>query len=577
MKKINKILIANRGEIACRLIAVYKSMAIKTVAVFSEADKDALHVKAADEAVAIGAGPSQESYLNIKKIIEVAKKLKVDAIHPGYGFLSERHEFAEAVVAAKIIWIGPEAKTIAKMGNKIAAKKIAEAANVPTLAWALLKEGWTAKDLASAASKIGFPLLLKAAAGGGGRGMRLVESATQLDQQAESAMREAKAAFGSAEIFLEKYSPKSKHIEVQVLGDQHGNVFILGERDCSSQRRHQKVIEEASAASISDKTRKSLATAAKNLALKVNYQNAGTCEFLVDDKEAIFFLEMNTRLQVEHPVTEKVWKVNLPELQVRVAQGENLKSQLSKLEPHGHAIEVRVYAEDPDKNFMPSPGKISDLFFANHLKNIRVDCGYQTNSEVPIFYDAMIAKVIAWGADRETARLLLIEALEASRLTGIKNNLAYLIKILKHPTFQKAQVTTKFLTEEFLTTATTSAETSSQTTEAMQSITPWQHFANPQRFKIKQPTQTAAASNQGSLAVVFQPEIPLKADYPGKVLKVLVKNGEQVEPGQVLVVCESMKMEFNYSAVAKAKIKTVKVKVDQVISAGTELIHWESK
>lgn len=579
--KITKVLIANRGEIACRVIAACRSLGIKTVAVYSEADAGARHTRLADEAVPIGPGPAPESYLKVDALLEACRKTGAEAIHPGYGFLSERSHFAKAVVDAGLIWIGPSAEVIDLMGNKIAAKLAAEKAKVPTLAWALLKEGWTASDLHAAAKKVGFPLLLKAAAGGGGRGMRRVDAEKEIDEKAESAVREATGAFGSGEIFLEAYCEASRHVEVQVLGDTAGNVIALGERECSVQRRHQKVIEEAPAPSLSDKTRKALWAAGVNLAKAVGYVNAGTCEFLVDKNENFYFLEMNTRLQVEHPVTELVWGVDLPALQLKIAQGEKLPKE--GYTPRGHAIEVRLYAEDPAKGFMPSPGKLTAFKYPT-LPYLRVDTGYEKGSEVPIYYDAMLAKVIAWGMDREQARHTLLQGLKDTLVSGVAWNGPYLTDILNHKRFVDGAVTTAFLAEDFgawkgVTRSEAPDEEQTASSAPLAPISPWDVYGEG-GGKLRAIRKKSAANRGAAAAASLHQSAgvdgPLVAEHPGKVLKVHVTSGQQVDEGQVLVVCESMKMEFSYSAPFATKVRSVLVKEGQVISAGTTLVEWES-
>ncbi|MGE4233732.1 MAG: biotin carboxylase N-terminal domain-containing protein [Bacteriovoracia bacterium] len=578
MEKIKKILVANRGEIACRIFSTCRALGIKTVAVYSDADKNAKHVRIADEAYLIGPGPVSESYLVADKIIEVAKKAKASAIHPGYGLLSERSFFAEKVQKAGLIWIGPNPKAIELLGNKIAAKKIAEKAKVPTLKWSQLTSGWREKDLQLAAKKVGFPLLLKAAAGGGGRGMRLVLKSSELLEKAQAAVREAEGSFGSGEIFLESYCEKARHIEVQVLGDQKGNVFIFGERECSAQRRHQKVIEEAPAANLSEKTRKSLWAAAKRLAQEVKYSNAGTCEFLVDFKENFYFLEMNTRLQVEHPVTELVWGIDLVSLQIRVAQGENLQKELTHVtEPRGHAIEARLCAEDASNGFMPSPGVLDQVSFAQET-GIRVDTGYETKDEIPPFYDSMFAKMISWSMTREEARTKLLFALSRSTVVPIHWNKQYLIDILAHKKFIDSTVYTKFLEEAFKNwkpaTANESIETElKEKIESPKILSAFEYFGDETIRNLSKKTRKQG-SNQ-SLSDL--PTGPLVSQYPGKVLKVLVKPGQRVSKGEVLVVCESMKMEFSYSAPFETKLKTVLVQEGQMIPAGKLLVEWEEK
>lgn len=582
--RIKKILIANRGEIACRLIAACNCMGIKTVAVYSEADEKALHVQLADEAYLLGAGPPAESYLKTEKIISIAKKTKVDAIHPGYGFLSENATFAEAVEAAKITWIGPSPEVIRKMGNKIAAKKAAEKAKVPTLPWAILKDK---SQLLGVAKKIGFPLLLKAAAGGGGRGMRVVEHPDLLLEKAESAMREAKGAFGSDELFLEKYCPKARHIEVQILGDNFGSVVSLGERECTLQRRHQKIIEEAPSPSITQKTREAIQKAAVQLATAVGYTNAGTCEFLLDlasNDEKFYFLEVNTRLQVEHPVTEMVWGVDLPCLQIEMASGAKLSSLLpDTLNARGHAIEARLYAEDPANGFMPSSGQLQKLHFGAMLfPGVRIDTGYTEGDSVPIFYDAMLAKVISWGSTREQATRKLIHTLSQIQIEGVVTNLDYLKQILSDKHFLEAKFYTKFLEQDFKFEAPRKSKVMGKPAPTVPAKTPWEYFSDsggsfgPGRGGLNSNQKntyykTDEQSKSHGLNLNF-----LEAEYPGRILSVSVTRGQAVEKGDVVLVCESMKMEFSYSAPITTKVKNVKVKAGDVVSVGAVLIEWEA-
>jgi len=579
---IKRLMVANRGEIARRVFASAKNLGIETLAVYSEADSEMSFVKEADRSVMIGPGPAAESYLSIKKILEVAKSEKVDAIHPGYGFLSERAEFAKAVIDAGIQWLGPSPRVIELMGNKVAAKKAAESAGVPTLPWAILAEGWTAATLKASAKKVGFPLLLKAAAGGGGRGMRLVHGEGELLEKAESAAREALGSFGSGEIFLERYLAASKHIEVQVLGDRFGKVIALGERDCSSQRRHQKVIEEAPAPNLLQKTREALCKAAVDLAASVNYESAGTCEFLVDESGNIYFLEMNTRLQVEHPVTELVWSVDLVAAQIQIAQGKTLREiipHVDNLSARGHAIELRVYAEDPAKGFMPQPGELGEVRWPSG-PFVRVDQGFESGSTVSIFYDAMLGKVIAWGMIREQARTRVLRAICETEIEKVRWNGDYLRDILEHEDFIDGNVTTQFLGEKFANwkpSPRTKSDQKKVTTarsnpnaDAAQS--PWIVYGDATVAATKRYSKAGV----GVAATVGVVGGPLCSEYPGKVLKVNVKAGDLVAEGQALIVCESMKMEFTYAAPAKAKVANVNVKTGMVIAAGAVLIEWET-
>jgi len=439
------VLIANRGEIACRIIRTLKEMGLRSVAVYSEADKDAPHVKLADDAVYIGASPAAESYLKIDAIIEAAISSEVEAIHPGYGFLSENAAFASACKKAGLTFIGPSAKAITLMGDKAAAKRHMIKAGVPVLPGyqdakqddaALIKE----------AKRIGFPLMVKAAAGGGGRGMRLVMRAADLSNALSAARAEALSAFGSDTLILERALMGPRHVEVQVFGDTYGNIIHLGERDCSVQRRHQKVLEEAPCPVMTDALRARMGEAAVQAARSVDYVGAGTVEFLLDEKGEFFFLEMNTRLQVEHPVTELVVGLDLVALQIQVAQGQSLGLTQADVQMTGHAIEARLYAEDPAKDFLPATGRIAHLVFP---KGVRVDSGVAAGSDVSPFYDPMIAKLIASGPDRETARRKLVAALEQMVLFGVPTNRQFLIEALNAETFVSGEATTAFINEVF--------------------------------------------------------------------------------------------------------------------------------
>lgn len=428
---MKRLLIANRGEIACRIIRTCKRLNIETVAIASEADLHAKHVREADYAVVIGDAAAKESYLNIEKIIEVAKQYHVDAVHPGYGFLSENPQFAEALSHAGIIFIGPSPQAIQAMGSKSEAKAIAEKVGVPTIPGYRGIEQDEA-HLYQQAQQIGFPLLIKATYGGGGKGMRRVDTPEAFRAALASCQREALAAFGNADVMLEKYLDKPRHIEVQVFGDQQGQVLALAERDCSLQRRHQKIIEEAPGFNLSTDLRAKLAEAAIKIAKEVSYVGAGTVEFLIDVQGNFYFLEMNTRLQVEHPVTEMVLGVDLVEWQIRVAQGESLPLTASEIQPQGHAIEARLYAEDPENQFLPSTGQIEKLVIPSYSQ-VRLDAGVETGDTVSVFYDPMIAKVIVWGDNRSKALKMLQEVLEHTRVQGVKTNLTFLKQLLFMP------------------------------------------------------------------------------------------------------------------------------------------------
>jgi 3-methylcrotonyl-CoA carboxylase alpha subunit len=443
IQSIKKILIANRGEIACRVIRTCQRLGIETIAVTSTADQDLPHVKLAEQAVVIGGANAKDSYLNIAKIVEVAKQYHVDAVHPGYGFLSENADFADALKAVGICFIGPNPPAIRAMGSKSEAKAIAEQVLVPVIN-GYRGDNQELSHLLEKATLIGFPLLIKATHGGGGKGMRLVSQLSDFAAALESCQREAQSAFGNAVVMLEKYIENPRHIELQVFGDAHGNVVALAERDCSLQRRHQKIIEEAPALGLSEVLREKLTAAAIAVAKKVHYQGAGTVEFLIDASENYYFLEMNTRLQVEHPVTEEILGLDLVEWQIRVAMGEVLPLTQKQITPRGHAIEVRLYAEDPDTEFLPSTGSLT-LFSAPILPGCRVDAGYETGNQVSIYYDPMIAKIIVKGDNRLATIQQLERALMQLQVHGVKTNQKFLLQLLRHPSVRQSHPDVGFI------------------------------------------------------------------------------------------------------------------------------------
>ena len=453
MNSIKKILIANRGEIACRIIETAREMNIQTVAIYSDADINSIHVKMADEAIAIGASPSNDSYLVIEKIIKAATDTGADAIHPGYGFLSENHVFAKTCEEYGINFIGPDAESIRNMALKDRAKILMKKAGVPiTPGYQGNKQN---KDfLIKEAEKIGFPIIIKAVAGGGGKGMRKVESKEAFLSALESCKREAENSFGNSKVLLEKYISSPRHIEVQIFGDGLGNVVHMFERDCSVQRRHQKVIEEAPALGMTDSVRKAMTHAAVKAAKAVNYKGAGTVEFIVDGSQKLhengfWFMEMNTRLQVEHPVTEMITGLNLIKLQIEIAEGKGLPAQKS-ITMSGHAIETRIYAEDPFNNFFPSVGKIENFDIpCDQLKkdSIRIDTGFQKNDRISVYYDPMIAKMITHSDNRKDAIESMVYLISESRIKGIKTNAAFLIRCLTNKEFIDGGVSTHFIAE----------------------------------------------------------------------------------------------------------------------------------
>jgi acetyl-CoA carboxylase, biotin carboxylase subunit len=444
---MKKILIANRGEIALRVMRTAKEMGIKTVAVFSEADRKALHVRYADEAVCIGPPPSNQSYLLGDKIIEVAKLTGADAIHPGYGFLSENAHFARKVKEAGLIFVGPSAESMEIMGSKIGAKQAVSKFNVPLVPGTqeALRDVVEAKNIAN---NIGYPVLVKASAGGGGKGMRIVNSADEFEEAIRMAQSEALASFGDDAVFIEKFVGSPKHIEIQILGDQHGNVVYLFERECSIQRRHQKLVEEAPSSCLTEEVRKKMGEAAVNVAKASQYYGAGTVEFLVDDALNFYFLEMNTRLQVEHPVTEQIVGLDLVKEQIRIARGEELGYKQEDLKIHGHAMELRVCAEDPMNNFLPDIGKLL-TYKTPQGYGIRVDDSFEEGMEIPIQYDPMIAKLITFGSSREEARQRMIRAIADYQISGIETTLSFGNFVMHHEAFIKGDFDTKFIEKYF--------------------------------------------------------------------------------------------------------------------------------
>ena len=444
---ISKLLIANRGEIALRIMRSAKEIGIKTVAVFSEADRDALHVRYADEAICIGPAPSNQSYLVSEKIIDACKITGAEAIHPGYGFLSENAAFAKKVADAELILIGPSAKAMEIMGNKLSAKAAALKYNIPMVPGTeeAITDVSEAKERAIA---VGFPILIKAAAGGGGKGMRIVERVDDFEEQMDLAVSEAKSAFGDGSVFIERYVTSPRHIEIQVLGDNYGNIVHLFERECSVQRRHQKVVEEAPSSVLTPEIRAEMGKCAVDVARSVNYTGAGTVEFILDENLDFFFLEMNTRLQVEHPVTELITGIDLVKEQIKIASGEELSFNQSDLKISGHAVELRVYAEDPHNNFLPDIG-VLETYKTPKGNGVRVDDGFEQGMEIPIYYDPMIAKLITYGKDRAEAIARMVRAIEEYEITGIETTLGFGKFVMQHEAFKTGNFDTHFVAKYF--------------------------------------------------------------------------------------------------------------------------------
>jgi propionyl-CoA carboxylase alpha chain len=440
---MKKILVANRGEIALRVMKTIRQMGIKTVAIFSEADRNAPHVRFADEAICVGPAPSNQSYLLGDKIIEIAKSLSVDGIHPGYGFLSENADFAEKVEQNGITFIGPKSHAIRIMGDKLSAKETVKTYDIPMVPG--IDEAITntakAKEIAK---EIGYPILIKASAGGGGKGMRVVEEEAKLEEQMKRAISEAESAFGNGAVFIEKYVGSPRHIEIQILADTHGNVLHLFERECSVQRRHQKVVEEAPSTILTPQLREKMGQAAIDVAKSCDYVGAGTVEFLMDEKKNFYFLEMNTRLQVEHPVTELISGIDLVEQQIRIARGEVLGFSQKELKIKGHALELRVYAEDPTDDFLPSVGTL-ERYRKPSGPGIRVDDGFEEGMEIPIYYDPMLSKLVTYGKDREEALQLMLEAINLYEVRGVATTLPFGKFVFNHEAFRSGNFDTHFV------------------------------------------------------------------------------------------------------------------------------------
>jgi 3-methylcrotonyl-CoA carboxylase alpha subunit len=612
MTMIASLLIANRGEIACRIIRTARAMGIRTIAVYSDADAQALHVREADEAIHIGLSPARESYLVGAKILAAAKQSGAEAIHPGYGFLSENAAFAQAVIDAGLVWVGPNPSSITAMGLKDAAKTLMAQAGVPVTP-GYLGANQDAGFLAQEAANIGYPVLIKAVAGGGGKGMRLVESADAFADALASCKREAAASFGNDHVLIEKYIASPRHIEVQVFGDAHGNVVHLFERDCSLQRRHQKVIEEAPAPGMDAATREALCAAAVRAAKAVDYVGAGTIEFIADgsgalDAERIWFMEMNTRLQVEHPVTEAITGVDLVEWQLRVASGEPLPLAQHDLTIDGWAMEARLYAEDPAKGFLPSIGRL-DLLQFGEVEGGRIDTGVYEGAQVSPFYDPMIAKVIAWGDDREEARERLGTMLEDTAVWPVRTNASFLVKALQHPDFAAGKVDTGLIGRDGEALAALPVPSDEALKAAARALVPatiapgLRLNAAPKRaawflldgeaIEIEldgegsgEPQSGVLVTEQGQ-AWLLSPwrrdgahgaaagSGAILAPMPGKVIAVEVSAGQVVTKGQRLLTLEAMKMEHTLTAPFDGTVGELNAVAGQQVQVDALLVKIE--
>ncbi|MDB9969853.1 acetyl/propionyl/methylcrotonyl-CoA carboxylase subunit alpha [Porticoccaceae bacterium] len=630
-----KILIANRGEIACRIIQTAKKMDIKTVAVYSDADRNSLHVSQADEAIHIGPSPSNESYLVIDKIIQAALSSGAQAIHPGYGFLSENADFCRQCEANNLVFIGPPVEAILAMGSKSAAKNIMAKANVP------LVPGYHGDDqspaiLKQSAENMGYPVLLKAAAGGGGKGMRAVYHADEFDQALAAAKREAKNSFNDEIMLVEKYLQQPRHVEIQVFCDQHNNAVHLFERDCSLQRRHQKVIEEAPAPGMTEELRQRMGEAAIRAAIAINYQGAGTVEFLLDSSGEFFFMEMNTRLQVEHPVTEMISGQDLVEWQLRVANSEPLPCTQDQLNIKGNAFEARIYAEDPDHDFLPSTGRLTVLQAPLETAHVRIDSGVTQGDEISVFYDPMITKLVVWDIDRERALERLIQALSEYKIAGVTTNMAFLYNLASSQAFRRGDVNTGFIEEhedeifhrrqadldyaaplaaqailsERKNTAQDLAEQSNEPNSPWHLVNHWRISDNsPQQLNITIGTEQVEAMAADSAlpanikvvsdesgfklftpngvfhCAATQPDLGLDqaqesggnlaAPMNGTVVTLLVGVGAMVAKGETLMVMEAMKMEHSIVAPSDGKVSEFFYQPGELVDGGAELLAFE--
>ena len=635
---LKSLLIANRGEIACRIMATCRRLGIRTIAVYSDADTYAKHVREADDAIHIGAAPAAESYLDGDRIIEAAKASGAEAIHPGFGFLSENADFAEAVEKAGLIWVGPKAKTIREMGLKDEAKRIAEDAGVPVLP-GYRGEAQDVKTLEDEADKIGYPILIKAVAGGGGRGIRLVSRKSDLSSELESAVREAKSAFGDGRVMLEKLVEQPRHIEVQVFGDSHGGAVHLYERDCSLQRRRQKVVEEAPAPGMPEDVREAMTGAAVKLAKAVGYEGAGTVEFIVDGarplaKDTFWFLEMNTRLQVEHPVTELITGTDLVEWQLRVASGEKLPLKQKDIPLSGHAIEARICAEDPANDFRPGAGRLAafdlgepDLFAGEAPDtdelHYRLDAGFEAGDTVPATYDSMIAKMIIKSWDRESATSALAEQLGQSIVAGIPSNIGFLKRCLDNEVFRRGDHHVNWIAEEIDALASPATGGAKLAASLVAGILlspdddgPWDEKdgwrmnavprrsirllvggdiveASPDVVHLTEDWQAIGLSDtryavgiSGETWLVEVPDYEAEAEaiaggdrvsapMPGKVIDLRVKAGDSVTKDQTVAVMEAMKMEHSLKAPRDGIVKAVGAELGEQVGEGVVLVELE--
>jgi acetyl-CoA/propionyl-CoA carboxylase, biotin carboxylase, biotin carboxyl carrier protein len=583
---LTKILIANRGEIAVRVMRTCRELGIATVAVYSELDRDALHVRYADEAYALGGQTAAESYLNTDAILAAIRQSGADGVHPGYGFFSENADFARALIDAGVTWIGPPPEAIEVMGDKISSRLAADRAEVESVPGTTTPITDMSEVLAFG-EQFGYPIAIKAAYGGGGRGMKVVESADLAAAQLESAQREAQAYFGRSECYMERYLTKPRHVEIQVFADSHGNAVYLGDRDCSTQRRHQKLIEEAPAPNIPDATRAAMGEAAVKVALACGYRGAGTVEMLYQDGD-FFFLEMNTRLQVEHCVTEEVTNLDLVGLQIAIANGEPLPLTQSDVQINGHSIECRINAENPATGFLPSPGPLTRLRVPSG-PGVRWDGGYVEGDAISQFYDNLVGKLIVWAPDRDRAIAKMLRALREFEIAGVKTTISAHLPMLAHPDFAAMEHSTKWvetaLDPALFVDTEIPAVDEGDATPLVERTMPVE--VNGKRFTVKVWVPDAPVVASVSPTAKARPKVArstggsgggsgtVAAPMQGTIVKVLVNAGDSVEVGQNLVVLEAMKMENNIAAETTGTVKEVRVEAGQSVGTGDVLVIIE--
>jgi acetyl-CoA/propionyl-CoA carboxylase, biotin carboxylase, biotin carboxyl carrier protein len=573
-----RILIANRGEIALRVIRACRDLGIEAVAVYSDLDENAVHVRLADQAYNVGPGPAAESYLNIENILEAARKAGAEAVHPGYGFLAENGDFARAVEAAGMAWIGPAGDVIDEMGDKTNARKTAAAAGVATVP-GTTEPIQSPDEVHDFAAQFGLPIALKASAGGGGKGFRVVDAAEDIEEALAGASREAQAYFSSPDVYIEKYLERPRHIEVQVLGDATGAVLSFPERDCSLQRRHQKLVEESPSPALEQSVREAIMEAAARVSKQVDYRNAGTCEFLLDsDGKTFYFLEMNTRLQVEHPVTELVTGIDLVAAQIRVAAGEDIGFRQDDIELRGHAIECRVNAENPAKNFMPAPGDVTE-YREPAGPGVRVDSGTEPGATIPQAYDPLVAKLVTYGADRDEARRRMLRALAEYKIGGIKTTIPFHSLMLADERFASGDYHTGTVEREMDLSVLKEAP--------VKKPKPGEPQVVERKFMLELDGKRFEVRARESIEETVRPKKPrppegagqvggggtdvLAAPMQGTIVKVLVKEGQQVKVGEPIVVLEAMKMENSILANAPGKVEEIKVEPGQSVETGATI------